>query len=104
MAKRSRKTSSLDSAAVTVGSRLGALAGRVDAVKAQQQALAAELRHVIRTAQGMLADIGAEASASAAIVRRSGRKKRNLSPEGRAAIIAATKRRWARHHAAKGKK
>lgn len=29
------------------------------------------------------------------------KRKRNLSPEGRRAIIEATKRRWAQHHAAK---
>ena len=39
----------------------------------------------------------------AAPVSKGGRKKRNLTPEGRKRIAEAVKRRWARQKAASGK-
>jgi len=102
LAKRRRRSSKrLNSAAVGLGASIGTLAGRVKALKVQQKAVADELRQVVATAQGMLADLGQEVSASAARGRRAGsaKKKRRLSPEGRANIIAAAKKRWAKYHA-----
>ena len=105
MAKRTRKASNrLDSAATTLGTGFGHLAGRIDALKKQRQAVAAELNHLIASARGMLSDLGEEASAGAARVRKARgakKKKRRLSAKGRANIIAAAKKRWARYHAGK---
>lgn len=106
LARRTRKGSKkLNAAATGIGAGLGTLAGRVDSLKAQRQSVVTELRHVIAVAQQMLGDLGEEASASAARVRKAGGapKKRRLSPEGRANIIAAAKKRWAKYNAAKGK-
>lgn len=46
---------------------------------------------------------GATKVKKAAPVSRGGRKKRNLTPEGRKRIAEAVKRRWARQKAASGK-
>ena len=82
----------------------GRLAGRIDAVRRERQALAADLRAVMRQAQDMLADVEDTAVIGYRRARKAARKsKRRLSPEGRANIIAAAKKRWARYHAAKKK-
>lgn len=52
--------------------------------------------------------LGGSASAparktAAAPAKRGGKKKRNLTPEGRKRIAEAVKRRWARQKAAAGK-
>lgn len=104
MAKRTRKASNrLDSAATTIGTGFGHLAGRIDSLRKQRLAVVAELNHLIASARGMLSDLGEEASAGAARVRTAGgaKKKRRLSAKGRANIIAAAKKRWARYHAGK---
>jgi hypothetical protein len=109
LAKRGRKGANrLNSAAIGIGRTFGKLTAQVDALNRQRAVVASELRQVISSARDMLADLGDDA----AIARHAGRKavrkatakgrkvKRNLSPEGRAAIIAAVKRRWARQKAA----
>jgi hypothetical protein len=77
----------------------------VDSIKARQKAVAAELRPVIASVQGMLADLGEEVSASARVQKAGARKgKRRLSPEGSARIVvAAAKKRWAKYDAEKKK-
>lgn len=104
---RSRRSDSnrLNSAASGLGTALGSLAGRVDSIRARQKAVATELQRVMASAQGMLADLGEEVSASAARVQRVGARKgkRRLSPEGRARVVAAAKKRWAKYHAEKRK-
>jgi hypothetical protein len=77
----------------------------------ERDALRAQLRDVIASGQAMLADLGgtgaraSSAAAPSAPARRAPatpaparKRKRRLSPEGRARIIAAAKKRWARYH------
>jgi hypothetical protein len=78
------------------------VAARVDALKRERAVVAAEIQAVIGAAQRMLADLGDDA----AIARHRMRKARRagsarLSAEGRARIIAALKKRWAKYHAEK---
>lgn len=47
------------------------------------------------------AEMARRIAARGGVPLRHGKKKRNLSPEARASIAAAQKRRWAAHHAAK---
>jgi hypothetical protein len=91
-----------------MGATLGHLAGRIDALKKQRTVVAGELKGVIATAQRMLSELGGEAAAGArrvqAAVPKAGRKrKRRLSAQGRANIIAAAKKRWAKYNAEKRK-
>ena len=100
MAKR-RRGGNLDSAATAVGGSLGRVAAKVDALKKQRQEVAQELRDLIGTAQAMLADLGDDAVVlrrrARRVVRRATKKrKRQLSPEGRARLVAAVKKRWAK--------
>jgi hypothetical protein len=96
---------------MSIGKSLGRLTAKVDALKKQRQAVADELRAAIAAAEGMMAEIGEGAAAagrralaSSAKTAPSGQRKRRrkLSPEGRAAIIAAVKRRWAAQKKAQG--
>ena len=100
MAKR-RRSRDLDSTATAVGGSLGRVAARVDALKKRRQEVAEELRALIRTAQGMLAELGDDAVGlrrrTQRVVRRTTKRgKRQLSPEGRARLVAALKKRWAK--------
>lgn len=100
MAKRKRQ-GRLDSAAATIGGTLGKVAAKVDALNSQRAALTAELRQVISTAQAMLVDLGDQAVIARRRARRAVRgftkkRRRRLSAQGRANIIAAAKKRWAR--------
>lgn len=81
--RRSRRDTRLDRTAAGLGRALGQVAARVDALQHQRQLAVDEIRQIIGAAEEMLADLGD------AGVRR-------LSPEGRARIIAAAKRRWAK--------
>ena len=106
MAKR-RRGSRLDSAATAIGSALGRVAAKVQHLEQQRAAIAAELRQVISTAEDMLGNLGDRAVVAR---RRAGRalrkvtRKRRLSAQGRANIIAATKKRWALVRKAKAAK
>lgn len=113
MARRKRGSANrLDSAAMAIGGSLGRLTARVDALQRQRAAVAEDLRNVIASAQDMLGDLGD----NAAIARHAGRKavrkaksrarkgKRRLSAQGRANIIAAAKKRWAKYNAKKKKR
>jgi hypothetical protein len=105
MPKR-RRTTRTQNTAVAIGRQLGRVAARVDALNAQRASVAADIEAVIHEAQKMLVDIGADAAKGGRRIRRVVKavaKKRKLSPEGRARIIAAAKKRWAKHRAAKGK-
>jgi ElaB/YqjD/DUF883 family membrane-anchored ribosome-binding protein len=73
----------------------------VQRLEQQREVLATELRRVIDTAQDMLDNLGdravvARRRAGRAVRKVTRRRKRRLSAEGRANIIAATKKRWAR--------
>ena len=111
MAKRRRKAETrLETAAAGAGTALGHVAARVDALGKQRKAVATELREFIATAQQMLEDLGEDAAYSGRRVRRTVSKaagkvkrKRRLSAQGRANIIAAAKKRWAAYNAQKKK-
>ena len=80
---------------------MGRVAAKVDALKKQRQEVARELRELISTAQTMLADLGDDAvvlrrRARKAVRRVTKKRKRQLSPEGRARLVAALKKRWAK--------
>jgi ElaB/YqjD/DUF883 family membrane-anchored ribosome-binding protein len=86
------------------------VAARVDALGKQRKAVASELRSFIATAQQMLEDLGEDAAYSGRRVRRTVgkaarkvKRKRRLSAQGRANIIAAAKKRWAAYNAQKKK-
>ena len=73
----------------------------------QRAALAAELRRVIDTAEDMLGKLGdgvvvARRRARRAVRKVTRQRKRRLSAQGRANIIAAAKKRWARVRKEKG--
>jgi len=98
---KQRRSRNLDSTATAVGDSLGRVAARVDALKKQRQEVAEELRALISTAQGMLAELGDDAVVlrrrAEKVVRPTAKKgKRQLSPEGRARLVAALKKRWAK--------
>ena len=108
MAKR-RRGSRLDSAAIAIGGALGRVAAKVQRLEQQREALATELRRVIDTAQDMLGRLGdgvvvARRRGRRAVRKLTRRRKRRLSARGRANIIAAAKKRWARVRKAKGTK
>jgi hypothetical protein len=70
----------------------------INGLSAQQLRRAADLKEKIETLQGELNQlIGGKAAAAPG-------GRRTLSPAARARIVAAQKARWAKFHAAKGKK
>jgi hypothetical protein len=90
----------LDSAATAIGGALGRVAAKVQRLERQRAALAAELRRVIDTAQDMLDKVSdgvviARRRAGRAARKASRQRKRRLSAQGRANIVAAAKKRWA---------
>jgi hypothetical protein len=100
VARRGRG-SRLDLAAESIGGTLGKIAAKVEVLNKERAALAAELRQVIDTAQAMLANLGDYAVVTRrrtkrAVRRVAKRRRRRLSAQGRANIIAAAKKRWAR--------
>lgn len=105
MAKSRRPyTSPADAALAEVTSMLGAIGKRVDTLKHERAAVAADLDQLITLAHQMKADLYGE--------RIDRRRKfgqpgatgtgRKMSPEGRERIAAAAKRRWAKYRKAKG--
>ena len=108
MAKR-RRGSRLDSAASAIGGALGRVAAKVQKLERQRAAVASELRQVIDTAQDMLDKLGdyavvARRRARRAVRKVTRRRTRRLSAQGRANIIAAAKKRWARVRKGKASK
>jgi hypothetical protein len=106
VAKRSTKRSGRQSAA-GLDKTLADVSSRLASWRKVRDALVAQLEDVVRTGQRMLEELGAT-SASSGPARRSGGRKgtsgsRRLSPEGRARIIAAAKKRWAKYNRAKKK-
>jgi len=98
----------MDKAAVSAGTALGRVAARVDSLGKQRREVAGELRDFIATAQQMLEDLGEDAAYSGRRVKRTVgkaarkvKRKRKLSAKGRANIVAAAKKRWAKYNAGK---
>jgi hypothetical protein len=103
-----RRTTRLDSAAIAIGAALGRVATRVQRLERQRAALAAELRRVIDTAEDMLGKLGdgvvvARRRAGRAVRKVTRRRRRRLSAQGRANIIAGVRKRWARVRKGKAK-
>jgi hypothetical protein len=95
------RQSGLERSAAGLGKALGQVAARVDALQHQRRLVADEIRQIVGAAQDMLADLGDAGVVARRRVTRRVRKARKattrrLSPEGRARIIAAAKRRWAK--------
>jgi uncharacterized protein YoxC len=101
-----RGNRSINAAAAKVGATLGRIAAKVDAMKRERAALVAELDHVIQVAQKMKADIGDVnrdvARAKGKVSKAVRKAKRRMSPEARARIAAAARKRWAAYRKAKG--
>jgi hypothetical protein len=99
--RKSSRDTRLERTAAGLGKALGQMAARVDALQHQRQAVVDEIRQIIGAAEEMLADLGDAGVIARRRLRRRVRKARGtgvrrLSPEGRARIIAAAKRRWAK--------
>jgi hypothetical protein len=83
----------LNQTAEQIGSALGQVAGRIDRWKRDQASIAADLRGVLHSLQGMLHELGP--AAGAAPGRSSGGRPKGFkaSPETRAKLRAAWDRR-----------
>jgi hypothetical protein len=106
-----RRTTRLDTTATAtaIGTALGRVAAKVQRLEQQREVLATELRRVIDTAEDMLGKLGdgvvvARRRAGRVARKATRRRRRRLSAQGRANIIAAAKKRWARVRKAKGAK
>ena len=116
LAKRGKTRSNrMNSAATSIGTTLGHVAAKVDALNKQRAAVVEELREVMSVAQGMLTELGADAASAGRQARKTVQKaagkvakkhtrRRKMSAKGRAAISVAAKKRWAKAKAAKKKK
>lgn len=120
MPKRSgRGSAALNRTAAQLGRVLGTVAARVESLARQRTALRAELQSVIDGATAMMRDLGdtartagragrraaasAAASTRSAVAGRKGRrKKRTFSPEARARMAEAARRRWAKVRKTRG--
>jgi hypothetical protein len=96
-----RRTTRLDATATALGAALGRLAAKAQQLERQRAALVAELQRLSGAAEDMLGKLGdgvvvARQRARRAVRKVTRRRKRRLSAQGRANIIAATKKRWAR--------
>jgi hypothetical protein len=112
MAKAGRKPQSkLEGFAEDLGRLLGTARAKADTWLDQRADIARHLAEIRDTASGLLADLTGQGKRAAAAVRRGHkatagparrrRRRGKLSPEGRAAIIAAQKARWAKVKKAK---
>jgi hypothetical protein len=96
-----RRTIRLDTTATAIGGALGRLAAKVQQLERQRAALVAELQRLSEAAEDMLGNLGdgvvvARRRARRAVRKVTRRRRRRLSAQGRANIIAAAKKRWAR--------
>jgi hypothetical protein len=116
-----QRSTSLDSAAESIGTALGHLAARLDDLKKQRKNIVGELNAIVARGQAMLRELG-HGDAPAARRNKGGRpkgylisdatraklraawkrrqeggqvKKRTMSEEARAKIAAAQRARWA---------
>jgi hypothetical protein len=95
----------LNATAETIGATLGHVAARLDAWKQQRTEIAADIEKLIRSARGMLRDVGGAASRGAAAARRAATNKGGR-PKGYK-MSEATKRKlraaWRRRKAKSAK-
>ena len=100
MAKSGRRESTLNAAAEGIGSGLGRLAARYDALVKQRDELAHELRSYVTHAEKLLGNLGHSAATKISrtetqAVKAVTQVKRQFSPAARAKLQAAAKARWA---------
>jgi hypothetical protein len=97
MAKRSsrRGTSRLNATAESLGSALGHVAARVEALNRQRAEVAADIRRIIAAGERLLTELGQ--SAQTAVARRKGGRPKGyrMSEETKAKLRAAWRRRKA---------
>ncbi len=122
MAKRGRRgNAALNRTAAQLGRVLGTVAARVEALAGERSVLRAELQSVIDGATAMMRELGdtaqtagragRRAATRAAVAtarasagrRRGGRAKRVFSPEARARMAEAARKRWAKVRKSRGK-
>jgi ElaB/YqjD/DUF883 family membrane-anchored ribosome-binding protein len=100
MAKRGRPKTRLNAAAEGIGTGLGRLAAKYDALVRQRDALAHELRGYVKHAERLLGNLGQTAAVKVSRTEKQAAKsvkqvKRRFSPAARAKLRAAAKARWA---------
>jgi ElaB/YqjD/DUF883 family membrane-anchored ribosome-binding protein len=100
MAKRGRSQTRLNAAAEGIGTGLGHLAARYDALVKQRDALAHDLRGYVKQAESLLGNLGQTAAVELSRTEKQAAKpmkqlKRQFSPAARAKLRAAAKARWA---------
>jgi hypothetical protein len=96
-----RRTARLDSTATAIGAALGRLAAKAQTLERQRAALVAELHRLSEAAEDLLGTVGdgvvvARRRVGRAVRQVTRRRKRRLSAQGRANIIAGVRKRWAR--------
>jgi hypothetical protein len=96
-----RRTTRLDATATALGTTLGRLAAKAQTLERQRAVLVAEVHRLSEAAEDMLGTVGdgvvvARRRAGRVVRKVTRRRKRRLSALGRANIIAAAKKRWAR--------
>jgi hypothetical protein len=96
MARASRKTA-LNVTAENVGSALGHLAARLDRWKADRASIAADIQQLLKSAQGLLDDVGESATVGFKTGRGKGGRPKGykMSAATKAKLRAAWKRRKA---------
>jgi ElaB/YqjD/DUF883 family membrane-anchored ribosome-binding protein len=100
MAKRGRSQTQLNATAEGIGTGLGRLAAKYDALVKQRDELAHELRAYLKHAEKLLGNLGHSASIEISRTETQAVKalkgaKRQFSPAARAKLRAAAKARWA---------
>jgi hypothetical protein len=103
MAKRKARTSSdrLNATAESIGTALGRVAAKIDRWKQERAEIAAEVQRILKSAQGMLGDLGGAAGRGAtafksAVTSKGGRPKGYRTSEAtKRKLRAAWKRRKA---------
>jgi ElaB/YqjD/DUF883 family membrane-anchored ribosome-binding protein len=100
MAKRGRSKTGLNAAAEGIGTGLGRLAAKYDALVKRRDSLARELRDYVKHAEQLLGNLGHTAAIRVNRTEKQAAKaakqvKRRFSPAARAKLRASAKARWA---------
>jgi hypothetical protein len=102
-----RRSTRLDSTATAIGTALGRLAAKAQQLERQRAALVVELHRLSEAAEDLLGTVGDGVVVARRRARRAVRKvtrRRGLSAQGRANIIAGVRKRWARMRKARAPK
>jgi hypothetical protein len=96
MRGRRRGNDTVNRTAEQLGTLLGQVAARVDAWKQQRAEIQAELSAIVKTANGLITDLGQTATKTTHRVRQTAtRARRRFSKATRAKMAEAARRRWA---------